>query len=867
MGWANGIDDFLAELEDTGLGPGMAVISAHGVHERSADPEPTRGVGPAAQREERYAGRDVPGAHGTVTRSVGGRVRPAAAHGNGLLPPTRYRHPGDVIRLSLAAVVLAGALAIALGADATHAGASAVTVSAAELSTVAGRALAEFVLLLFVAAASAAVFVTLRYHRFRLLASLAGGAVLAGAAVAGTIQLAGAERPAAIAAGAGQWWWLTGTPRSGPALLAAAVAGIVAAAPWLSRLWRRTAWVTLWLAAVIQVITGTASPMEVVIGLAAGITVGAGLLVLFGVPDRRLGADGIAAALESAGERVMRVDPAAVQAKGSRPFVAHLENGEPLFVKVLGSDQRDADLLYRAYRFIRLRDMGDTRPAASLIQAVEHQALAAIMAARAGVAVPAVRQVIKAADGSALLAMEYVNGRSLELAAESGISETTLRALWKQVDRLHRARIAHRSLRAANIMVDRASRPWIVDFSFSELGATERQMALDVAELLASLAAVIGADRAVSSAAAVIGPDGVAPAVPLLQPLALSAGTRHAIAHHAGLLTKTRAAAAAASGQSDQELARIQRVRPRTLLAIAAAAGAFYFLLPQLAQVGSSWRAVQSADWAWLPLVIAMSVATYLASAVALLGAVPPRVRFWPTVLAQGASSFINRVSPANVGGMALNARYLQKSGVEGSVGISAVGVNSLAGAVVHMALIAVFFSWAGRSLAHAFKLPSASKLLLVLAVVLAVVGLVVATRPGRRLAVRKVIPGLKSAAASLRQVARTPDKMIMLFGGSALITLAYIGALAAAIQAFGGGPGLAVVGAVYLGAAAIAAATPSPGGLGAIEAALVAGLTGVGMQAGPAVSAVLLYRLATYWLPVAPGWLCWRFLLRREYV
>ena len=47
----------------------------------------------------------------------------------------------------------------------------------------------------------------------------------------------------------------------------------------------------------------------------------------------------------------------------------------------------------------------------------------------------------------------------------------------------------------------------------------------------------------------------------------------------------------------------------------------------------------------------------------------------------------------------------------------------------------------------------------------------------------------------------------------------------------------------------------------------LVAGLTGVGMQPGPAVSAVLLYRLATYWLPVLPGWLCWRSLQHREYV
>ena len=63
-------------------------------------------------------------------------------------------------------------------------------------------------------------------------------------------------------------------------------------------------------------------------------------------------------------------------------------------------------------------------------------------------------------------------------------------------------------------------------------------------------------------------------------------------------------------------------------------------------------------------------------------------------------------------------------------------------------------------------------------------------------------------------------------------------------------------MGAVYLAAAVIAAASPTPGGLGAIEAALIAGLTGIGISSGAAVSAVLIYRLATYWLPVLPGWL-----------
>ena len=66
----------------------------------------------------------------------------------------------------------------------------------------------------------------------------------------------------------------------------------------------------------------------------------------------------------------------------------------------------------------------------------------------------------------------------------------------------------------------------------------------------------------------------MARSLPLLQPLTMSAATRRAVKGQDGLLTRTRAAAAAASGQEAPDLARVQRVRPRTLLAIAIAAGA-----------------------------------------------------------------------------------------------------------------------------------------------------------------------------------------------------------------------------------------------------------------------------------------------------
>jgi glycosyltransferase 2 family protein len=784
-----------------------------------------------------------------------------------VLAQTRYRHPGDVIRLIAGALVLAVAVVIAMLLPALLRP-SAAAITGVGPATEAGQVLTGLVQVMIAAAAVVLLVAALRYRRFRVLATVVAGFVAAAALMAGITYLAGPSGSAGLPVGLRHGSWLAGAGFPDPAVLAGLAAVAVAAAPWLSRPWRRASWATLLLIGAARLITGGLLPMQLVLALAAGVTVGAGLLVVFGVPDRRMGAAGVAAALRAGGVPVSRVIGPLRPAKGSRPFEATTGDGNGLFVKVSGSGQRDADLLYRAWRGIRLRGVGDTRPAASLFKAVEHEALLGVMAERAGVAVPHVGQVVRVGDGSVLLTMDLVAGTSLDVVPADRITDQLARSLWREVGRLHRARIAHRSLHGSNIMIGPDGSAVLVDFSFAELAATSRQRAIDVAELLTWLAGRIGPDRAVAAAAAVIGAGGVAAAVPLLQPLALSAGTRRAIKGQDGLLKNTRAAAIAASGDdADKDLVRLQRVRPRTLLAIAALAGAFYFLLPQIADVSSSWHALLHVSWAWLPVIIGLSALTYVASAMALIGAVPGRVPFGPAVLTQGASSFINRVSPANVGGMALNARFLQKSGTSTPASVAAVGVNALAGAVMHILLIVVFFALAGHDLTKAFKLPSGSKILLALAVIIAVIGVVLATRPGRRWTRKKLIPGARSAAGSVAQAAASPVKLGLLFGGSALITLAYIAGLDASVQAFGGGPGLVVLGAVYLAAAALAAAAPTPGGLGAIEAALVAGLTGVGMQAGPAVSAVLLYRLATYWLPVLPGWLCWRSLQHRGYV
>jgi hypothetical protein len=171
-------------------------------------------------------------------------------------------------------------------------------------------------------------------------------------------------------AGLRQGSWLAGAGFPDPAVLAGLAAVAVAAAPWLSRPWRRAAWATLLLIGAARLITGGLLPMQLVLALAAGVTVGAGLLVAFGVPDRRMGPAGVAAALGAGGVPVSQVTGPLRAAKGSRPFEATTGDGNGLFVKVFGSDQRDADLLYRAWRGIRLRGVGDTRPAGPLRPAI-----------------------------------------------------------------------------------------------------------------------------------------------------------------------------------------------------------------------------------------------------------------------------------------------------------------------------------------------------------------------------------------------------------------------------------------------------------------------------------------------------------------
>ena len=796
---------------------------------------------------------------------VEGGTTPGLASAAASVPPgDRYfRHPGDVVRLVLAAAVLLLLVLFVELATATSRGVSADLGRAATAAPDAARefllAVTQIVAIAFPVVVVVAIAVRQRWRRLGVvtLAAVLGAAVFA--LVDALFDVGGSVRGAVT-----DGTWVAATDFPSLVYVAGASAVVTAGKPWLGRSWRRCADLSLLVLGVVLAVAGTAGVPELLLAVAAGVTAGAAVLVGLGAPNRRPTPLMVVGALRDGGLAVAGLELDRADGGRAQLYTATLDGGDRTFVKVYARDSRDADLLYRGYRTAMLRGPNDDWPSMTLEQDVEHEALLLLMAHRADVECPALRALSALPDGSMALAVEYVEGRRLDALAADEIDAELLDRVWREVERLHAARLAHRSLRAANILVT-AEGPVVIDFGFGTESAGERAQAIDRAELLVSLAAVVGAEPALASATRTIGVDALATAAPYLQPLALSAATRKQASK--ALLRELRDGIATATGEAPAPLERLVRVRAKTLLMIAALSAAFYVLLPQLADVGDSVDALGSANFWWLAVCVVMSIGTYLFAAIGLSGGVPEHLPFAPNLAAQMASSFVNRVTPANVGGMALNLRFLQKAGVAPAEAVTGIGLNVAAGGLAHLVLFIMFVAWAGQSDANSFQIPSSSTLLVVIAVVLAAVGLIVATRWGRRLLRTHVMKFLRQSWTSLVTLAHSPAKIAALVGGSIGVSMAYICALAAAVAAFDGGVSFAQVGAVYLGSSVVAAAAPTPGGLGAMEAALVAGLTGVGMQPSIAVAAVLSYRLLTYWLPVLPGWLSFHYLERKDFI
>ncbi|MEV6125361.1 lysylphosphatidylglycerol synthase transmembrane domain-containing protein [Streptomyces violaceusniger] len=328
------------------------------------------------------------------------------------------------------------------------------------------------------------------------------------------------------------------------------------------------------------------------------------------------------------------------------------------------------------------------------------------------------------------------------------------------------------------------------------------------------------------------------------------------------LLSQIRQQVLLVRPQAPIEPERLERIKPRTLVSFCAGAFAAYFLLSQFTHLKLG-TLVGEANWIWVIFALLFSALTYLAAALSLLGFVPEKVPLPRTVLAQVAASFVKLVAPAAVGGVALNTRFLQRAGVRPGLAVASVGASQLFGLASHIVLLLTFGYITGTERTPALS-PSRTVIagLLTAAVLVLVVTAIPVLRKFVSTRVRSLFAGV---IPRMLDVLQRPKKLLTGIGGTLLLTAANVMCLDSAIRAFGGELSYASIAVVFLAGNALGSAAPTPGGVGAVEAALIAGLTFAGLPYETAAPAVLLFRLMVFWLPVLPGWVAFTHLTRRE--
>lgn len=278
---------------------------------------------------------------------------------------------------------------------------------------------------------------------------------------------------------------------------------------------------------------------------------------------------------------------------------------------------------------------------------------------------------------------------------------------------------------------------------------------------------------------------------------------------------------------------------------------------------------LQHAQPAWLLAGALLQGLTYLCAAgvwhrVLARAGTPCKLReLTPLAVAR---LFVDQIVPTGgLGGRVLVVRAFRRHGVRTPVAIAAILVDllTLYGAFALVVLVSLAILWLARDLNRVILSLAGLFSLMAGGIPLTVLWLSRRTRRPPRWARR--IPRLESM---LREIGRAPNGLVrdpvVLLQGAALQFMIFLldgATLWTMLRAVGNDAPLTAAVATFVLAQAAATVALIPGGIGSFEAASVALLRLFGIPVEAGLTATLLLRGFSYWLPMLPG----LWLSRRE--
>jgi len=666
-----------------------------------------------------------------------------------------------------------------------------------------------------------------------------------------------------------------------PAYLAAVAAMLTAAGLRTTRRVLSVSWSLLWIAGSVAFISGIVTLPAVISVVLIGRTCGLLLRWLLGsTADRAYGVALVEGIRRTGFEprRIVRcdshenyepgdIDPVSAaigRTRSGRVYDITTVEGHHLIAIALDGDRHAAGFLSKLWGTLRFRGI-DARAEVSLRHTAESTALASHAARTAGVRTARVLGMSQSRDTMITVYQRPLATRVLTDIPAEDVNDALLDAIWSELGRAHEAGIAHRAISTDTILVadeDGTGMPlvWVTTWEMGEVAASTLSRRLDMVQILGATSTIVGAERAVAAAFRAVGEDVVEQIAPLLQTIVMPRQTRQAVKKRK-LLPEMRSRIVQRLPDAEIEQQNIARFGWRTVLTLAAAVIAGAIILTGF-NTQEVIAALRDAEPLWIGVAFLWALLTFIGAALAMIAFSPVRLPWMRVVLVQIAAAYIALAVPAGVGPAALNLRLLTKRKVAGPLAVATVALVQVSAIVVTVVSLLVLTLVTGSEGTLA-ALPSTAVLIAVGSIA-GVIAAAMLVPKVRRWSLAKIMPPLRQTWPRLVQILGQPVRLLMGLAGNFVQTIAYVGAFYCTLQAFGQELAIIDVAVLFFLSNAVGAVVPTPGGLGAVEAALITGLTSAGIPVGVATPVVIVYRLITYWARIPLGYVAMQFLQRK---
>ena len=653
-----------------------------------------------------------------------------------------------------------------------------------------------------------------------------------------------------------------------PLALALAASVLVTASPHVVTPTRTLGRWLLTMSAIGTILDQHTTPLGALAAVLIAAASAAVVHLVFGSSLGRPGLDDVADVLARLGIAAHSLRIAERQTVGVFLVEATDDSGRPLIIKVYGRDAHDTQLVTTIWRNVWYREAGSPTSFGRLQQA-EHEAFLTLLADQTGIATYGVITATATLEYDVVL-VERQRGQRLSDVPDRW-NDAVVAGAWQALAELHRIGVAHGQLDDQHLIVD-GYEVGLIDFHGGVVAPAPERLRTDRAQLLVTSVLAVGAERATALATTALGADELGAVLPFVQLTALTTWLRRTV-HAADLdLDTVRSGAATSAGVSVPDLQKMRRVSLRSaattallvlaFLGIASAVGGLNF-----SELGTS---LGNATW-WLVVVGALlAQAPRVSSAVSVMGASPVPLPLGLVYALQLATSYISLAVPTSAARIAANIRFFQRRGLRAGAALAVGVLDSCAEYLVQAMLLLGILALTPISLNLKFDgaVPSGLWTALIVIAAAAAVSVVVLALVAkwRSPIVAWTKQGVTEAKGALRGL-RSPRRLMMLFGGNIATDVLFALALQTFARSLGFHVGLAEVIVINVSVSLLSGLLPIPGGIGVVEGGLTLGLVKAGMGEEAAFAAVLLYRVATFYLPPIWGFFALRWLERNKHL